>query len=106
VKPYLNPAGDLPAYFIDSQIEQAIEGGIEHGEHGSHLTLSPQQVKFIVEKLTQTLPAGDAGLVVITSSGARQFLKQMTENALPSLAVISHNEVPPGVRVMCVGTVR
>jgi flagellar biosynthesis protein FlhA len=106
VKPYLNLAGDLPAYFLDSQIEQMIESGIEHGEHSSHFTLSPQQVKGVVEKLTHTLPVTDAGVAVITSSGARQSLKQMTENTLPSLAVIAHNEVPPGVRVMCIGTIK
>ena len=83
VKPHLNMAGDLPAYFLESQIEQIIEGAIEHGEHNSHFALSPQQVKSVVDKLTQALLVTDAGVAVITSSGARCFLKQMTENALP-----------------------
>ncbi len=33
VKPYLNPNGDLPAFFVDSQIEQAIETSVEFNEH-------------------------------------------------------------------------
>ncbi len=36
VKPYLNPSGELPAFFVDSQIEQAIETGVEYNEHASH----------------------------------------------------------------------
>ena len=106
IKPYLNPSGDLAAYFIDSDIERSIEAAAEHGEHGSHITLSPQQIKSIVDCFGRTLPVTDSGIVVITSSGARQFLKQITENAFPALAVISHNEVPPGVRVICLGTIK
>lgn len=106
VKPQLNVAGDLPVYFLDGAIEQMIEGAIEHGEHASHLNLSPQQVKSVVDKLTHALPVSDGGVAVMTSSGARQFLKQMTENALPSLTVLAHNEVPSGVRVMCIGTIK
>ncbi len=38
VKPYLNRAGELPAWFLDPSIEQAIEAAVEHGEQNSHLT--------------------------------------------------------------------
>lgn len=106
VKPYLNAAGDLPAYFVEADIERGIEAGAEHGEHGSHLTLPPQEIRSIVERVSRALPATEPGLVVITSSGARQFLKQITENALPAVAVIAHSEVPPGVRVICLGTIK
>lgn len=106
VKPYLNQASDLPAYFVDSEIERSIEGAAEHGEHGSHVNLSPQQIRSIVDRFGRTLPTADSALVVITSSGARLFLKQITENSFPALAVIAHNEVPSGVRVICLGTIK
>ena len=106
VRPYLNSASDLPAYFVDSEIERSIESAAEHGEHGSHISLSPQQIKSIVDRFSRALPTADSALVVITSSGARLFLKQITENALPALAVIGHNEVPSGVRVICLGTIK
>jgi flagellar biosynthesis protein FlhA len=106
VKPYLNAQSDLPAYFVDSEIERNIESAAEHGEHGSHLSLSPQQIRSIVDRFNRNLPATDSALVVITSSGARLFLKQITENAFPALAVIGHNEVPSGVRVICLGTIK
>jgi flagellar biosynthesis protein FlhA len=106
VKPYLNAASDLPAYFVDSEIERSIESAADHGEHGSHISLSPQQIKSIVDRFSRSLPTADSSLVVITSTGARLFLKQITENALPALAVIGHNEVPSGVRVICLGTIK
>jgi flagellar biosynthesis protein FlhA len=106
VKPYLNPSGDLPAYFVDSDIERTVEAAAEHGEHGSHMNLPPQQIKSIVDCFGRTLPLSDSSLVVITSSGTRQFLKQITESSLPALAVLAHNEVPSGVRVICLGTIK
>ena len=106
VKPFLNDAGELPVYFLDADIERTIEGAVEHGEHNSQLNLPPQQIRSIVDRITHTIPAADSGIAIVTSSGARQFVKQMTENALPSLAVIGHNEVPSGVRVLCLGTIK
>jgi flagellar biosynthesis protein FlhA len=106
VKPFLNEAGDLPVYFLDSEIERTIEGAVEHGEHNSQLNLAPQQIRSIVDRITHAVPATDSGVAIVTSSGARQFLKQMTESALPALAVIGHNEVPSGIRVLCLGTIK
>jgi flagellar biosynthesis protein FlhA len=106
VKPFLNEAGDLPVYFLDAEIERTIESAIEHGEHNSQLNLAPQQIRSIVDRITHSVPATDAGIAIVTSSGARQFLKQMTESGLPALAVIAHNEVPSGIRVLCLGTIK
>ncbi|MBV9083691.1 MAG: FHIPEP family type III secretion protein, partial [Acidobacteriaceae bacterium] len=106
VKPYLNAAGDLPAYFVDSEIERIIESAVEHGEQGSHLNLSPQQIRSIVDRITKTLPGADSGLVILSSSGARHFLRQIIENALPGVAIVGQNEIPSGVRVLCLGTIK
>jgi flagellar biosynthesis protein FlhA len=106
VKPYLNQAGDLPSYFIDAEMERTLENSAEHGEHGSHLNLPPQQIKAIIEKITTGIPQNDAAIAVVTSSGARQFLRQITESSMPALGVIAHNELPTGVRVICLGTVK
>lgn len=106
VKPFLNEAGDLPVYFLDPEIERTIEGAVEHGEHNSQVNLAPQQIRFIVERITHSIPAAESGIVIVTSSGARQFLRQLTEGPLPGLAVIAHNEVPSGIRVLCLGTIK
>src|SRR3954447_12865631 len=45
VKPYLNRAGELPAWFVDPAIEQAVESAVEHGEQNSHLSLAPQNIR-------------------------------------------------------------
>jgi flagellar biosynthesis protein FlhA len=103
VKPYLNAAGELAAYFVDGAVEQMVEKGVEHGEQASVLGLDPQVLRGMVERLAQKVGAPDSPVVAITSAGARYFLRQITESSLPNLFVLSHNEVPPGVRVASLG---
>ncbi len=105
VKPYLNRAGDLPAWFLDPSIERAVEGAVEHGEQTSHLTLAPQAIRDILNRLQNRVSSPETPVVTITSSGARYFLRQMAESTLPNLFFLAHNEVPPGLRVQSQGNI-
>jgi len=100
VKPYLNRNGDLPAYLLDPAIEQEIEAAIEHGEHASHLGLSPQRMRAIVDRIRQGVGSLEGPAVIVTSSGARYFLRQLLEQTMPRLYVLAHNEIPPETRVV------
>jgi flagellar biosynthesis protein FlhA len=104
VKPYLNERGELAAYLLDANTEQTLESGVEHTENSSHLNLVPQRIREVLERITTRVGAGDSPLVVIASSGARFFLRQIVENSLPNLSVISHNEIPPGVKMLSLGS--
>jgi len=106
VKPYLNPNGDLMAYFLDPSLEQAIESAVEHSESSSHLNLPPQRIRDILEKVKQKCGSAEASAVLLASSGARFFLRQIAEPAIPNLAVLSHGEIPPGVKAVSLGVVQ
>lgn len=106
VHPYLTPAGELPAFLLDPVPERLIEGSIEHGEHSSHMNLAPPKVREILEAVARSAqPAAGSPVVILTSAGTRYFLRQIVEGPFPQLAVISHNEVPPGIRVQSMGVV-
>ena len=105
-RPYLNAAGDLAAYFLDPVLEQAIEAAVEHGEQSSHLALAPQAMRDVLDRIARKLGAPDGPVVVVTSAGARPFLRQMTETALKNVAVLSHAEIPAGTRVVPLGTIQ
>jgi flagellar biosynthesis protein FlhA len=106
VKPLLNSIGELPLYFCDPELERIVEKAVEHSEHSSHLNLPPQTIRHIVDRFTQTFVLPESNPGVLTSSSARYFLRQITETALPALAMLAHNEIPPGVKVISVGTVK
>jgi len=105
VKPYLNRAGELPAWFLDPAIEQAVEAAVEHGEQTSHLTLAPQAVRDILSRIGARVLTPETAVVAITSTGARAFLRQITEPTIPNLFFLAHNEIPPGVRVQSLGSI-
>ncbi|HKW96621.1 MAG TPA: flagellar biosynthesis protein FlhA [Bryobacteraceae bacterium] len=103
VKPYLNASGELAAYLVDPAVEQLVEQAVEHGEQGSTLGLAPQPMRDILHRLSEKLGTPEAPVVAIASSASRYFLRQMAEPVLPNLFFISHNEMPPGVRVISLG---
>ncbi len=106
VKPYLNPNGDLPAFFVDSQIEQAIETSVEFNEHAGHINLPPQKIRDILDRVTRAVGSTDSPMAVVTSSSARFFLRQMIEGTIPNLSILSHNEIPAGVKVVSLGLIQ
>lgn len=106
VKPYLNAKGDLPAYFLDANLERTIETAVEHSENMSHLNLSPQKIREILDLIQRTVGTPDTAIVALTSSGSRYFLRQMAENSIRNLFVLAHSEVPAGVNVISLGTIQ
>ena len=98
VKPYLNSGGDLPAYFLDPSLEQTVESAVEHGEQSSHLDLSPQAIREILDRIRRVVGSPESPVVAVTSSGARYFLRQLAESSLRNLFFLSHSEIPPGSR--------
>jgi flagellar biosynthesis protein FlhA len=105
IKPYLSGSGDLPAWFLDGSVEQALEAAVEHGEQDSHLGMAPQSIREILDRLSRRLGIPETPVVVIASSGCRFFLRQLAEASLPNVIFISHGEVPAGVKVASLGII-
>src|ERR1700730_8011922 len=89
-KPLLDATGHLSAYFLDPAIEQTVESAIEHTENSSHLNLAPPQIRNIQERVKKSCGSPDTQAVMLTSSGSRYFVRQMTESTSPNLTVLSH----------------
>ncbi len=106
IKPHLNAAGELPAWLLDPSIEQAVEAAVEHGEQTSHLGLAPQAIRDILARIERRTGGPAASAAVVTTSGARYFLRQIAEAALPGVSFLSHSEIPPGVKVVSLGVVQ
>jgi flagellar biosynthesis protein FlhA len=105
IKPFLGPAGELKAWFLDPHLEQSVESAVEHGEVNSLAAVSPQVARELAAKMQRHLQRIDTPVAVIASAGARYFIRQIVETSLPNAFIISHNEIPPGVRVQSLGTI-
>ncbi len=106
VKPYLNANGDLPAFFLDPQLERSAETGVEHGESNSALALAPNALRDILDRLNRGVGPLESPAVVITSSACRYFLRQAVESSTPNLYFLAHSEIPAGVKVISQGTIQ
>jgi flagellar biosynthesis protein FlhA len=106
VKRFLDASGNLPAYFLDGSIEQAVESAVQHGEQSSHLTMAPQTVREILERIQRKVGSPEGAVAAVTTAGARYFLRQIVEPGLPNLFILSHNEIPAGVKVVSLGVIQ
>jgi flagellar biosynthesis protein FlhA len=105
VKPYLKPTGELPAFLLSPALEQTIESAVEHGEHNSHLTLSPQAIRDIMQRITRKVGSPEAQVVAVCSSASRHFLRQIVESSIRNLFFISNNEIPVDVKIVSLGVI-
>jgi flagellar biosynthesis protein FlhA len=105
VRPYLNVSGELPAFLVQPALERRIEEAVEHGENFSQFHMPPQQMREFLERLQASAGSADAAAALVTSSGARYFLRQMIEGMFPNIGVLAHGEVPGGIAVVSLGTV-
>lgn len=106
VKPYLNANGDLPAYFLEAQLERFAESGVEHGESNSALALAPNALHDLLDRLSRGAGQLESPRVVITSSVCRYFLRQAAESTIPNLFFLAHNEIPAGIKVISLGVIQ
>jgi len=105
VQPYLGPKGELPAFFFDSSVEQAVESSVEHGEHSSQMNMAPQKIREILERVNKRLQNVDGTAVVVASTGARFFIRQLLEPSFKNLFVLPHSEIPPRTKVSSLGLI-
>lgn len=103
VKPFVSTDGNLPALIVDGSLERAIEQAVEHQEAVSHCNLAPSQVRALIEAAKSAVARHGSSFALLTSTGARFFLRQILENQFPGIGVLSHGEIPAGARVIALG---
>jgi len=103
-QPLVNLQGELPAYLLDASLDRAVESSVEHGEWNSVAGVSPETITDILNRIKRRVEKNESAAIV-TSSGTRHFVRQLVEAALPNLTVLSHNEIPPEIKVRSRGVI-
>lgn len=106
VRPLLDRDGQLAVFLLDAALEKCIEDAVQHGEHTSHVNLHPQKVSELLAAVAKAAGQAPGGCTVLTSAGARFFVRQILEANFPQITVLSHGEVPPGLRVVSLGVLK
>ena len=56
--------------------------------------------------MTRTVGSPETPVVALASTGSRYFLRQIVEAAMGNLMFLSHNEIPPGLKVVSLGVIQ
>lgn len=102
------PDGELKVITVDPQLEQMINQSVRQTENGPYLAMEPDKAQTVIDNLsTLVQKCGEAGIepVVLVAPQTRLYLKRLTEQALPDLAVISYNELENNIRVQALGAI-
>ncbi len=105
VSSHVTQHGELTAYMVEPSAEHAVEGAVEHTEHNSVLGLAPQAARDVVGRITRKLERPDSSAVLLVNPAIRYFVKQLLETGFPDVTVLSHNEVPPEIKIKSLGWV-
>ncbi|MEX0799420.1 MAG: flagellar biosynthesis protein FlhA [Bacteriovoracaceae bacterium] len=101
--------GDIPLFTLDRGIEESIAQNLIQTEQGQQLSLDPKLTQTILASLNERIEeATNMGekMVVLCSPVVRRHFKRLTEKFIPSLIVVSHNELSPDINIRSLGTVR
>jgi len=93
---------------LDPAVEDIIAAGVDFGERGLNVKLSPQVAEAVARGVADQINALTAAgfpPVLLTTPQIRAALRQITSAALPALAVLSLNEVTRDTLVESTGQV-
>lgn len=107
-KLYQDDGGRIKALTIDPQLEDQLNSALRKSGDVSYLALEPLEVQRIVEKtsaLMEETSMDGISPVVLCSPQIRMHFKRLLERGLPSLAVLSYNEIDPSIQLESVGMI-
>ena len=100
--------GFIPAITLDPAIEDLVSQAIQHTDRGTFVNLDPREAGQLLDKIAQAWEKAAARghqAVILCSPAIRLALRRLTERALPSLPILSYNEISPDSSVQAVGMV-
>ena len=101
-----NENGDLAVLSLDPRLEHQLADRLGLLGGAPSQAIEPEFGRMILEKIESAAQAAILSQpVVLCSALVRPHLRKLTERFLPDLAVISHGEVGPNVRLVSMGTV-
>lgn len=108
INQYRAADGTLRVITLGPAVEKAMSQALGDPSQGFSLHLEPRLAQHLLEATAARMEdlAGEGyPPVVLCSAAVRLAFKRLTERALPNLAVLSYNEIAPGVDVHAGGMV-
>jgi flagellar biosynthesis protein FlhA len=108
VEQYKREDDTLCVMTMDREVEETIAEAVQLSEQGSYLAIEPATAQRILTAIRRNSEQFDnigALPVLMASPTIRRHVKKLTERYMANLAVISHNEIPPNIKIQALGVV-
>ena len=103
---YARGQKELVVVLLDPEIETQIRDAIRHTATGSYLELAPDRLKQIVEAIAgpmRVFPDNYQIPCILTNMEVRATVRRLVATAVPTLPVLSYQELWPDVEIQPVG---
>ena len=101
-KQYQGSDGKIYLFTLDPEVEGAIAEAIHPSDQGHYLALEPKLAQRVIKALStasdNTVSAGHQP-VLLCSPRVRPHVRRLVERFIPSLAVLSHSEIPQNIEI-------
>ena len=99
---YQDDGGELPTISLAPSLEERLLKSVVKTEQGAVLALDPTEAQNIAGRIARALETAVAQPVLLCTPSLRPHLWRLFARVLPHVGVLSHNEVPPHVRLASV----
>ena len=91
---------------IDPALEQELVAAVQKSDFGSYIAIAPERMETLINNLSRqvknVLATGEQP-IILTSPGLRPYFKRMIEGVIPSLVVLSYNEIDSDADIKSIG---
>lgn len=105
---YLTQDGELMVVNLAHPLERKISESIKRSDQGEYLAIDPHLAQNIMQSLATKLEKfGELNLqpIVLCSAHLRMHVKKLVDRFIPSLTVLSYDEIMPSVKIQSIGVV-
>jgi flagellar biosynthesis protein FlhA len=96
---YQNEKGELPTISFAPSLEERLLQSVVRTDQGAVLAIDPAEAQTLATRIARALETAVAQPVLLCTPALRPHLWRLFSRVLPQVGVLSHNEVPPHVRV-------
>ncbi len=106
-QPFINEKNEMRVMTLSRELEAAFAGAVTVTELDNYLTLDPAQARVILGKIQRAVAEKnfDGYPLLLVSTTIRQHVRRFVEHVVNNLVVLSHNEIPPHVRLISLGEI-
>ena len=96
---YQNERGELPTISFAPTLEERLLKTLVRTDQGAVLAMDPNDAQGLATRIARALEAAVAQPVLLVTPALRPHVWRLFTRVLPQIGVISHNEIPPSIRI-------